>query len=76
MLVLAGAAVLAVIVTLRRKRESTPMPRQAQREEDDAIDWDELERAEREVRELDDDGAGGAPEQQKGDEWGPGATGR
>lgn len=76
LLVLAGALLLVAIVAWRQRREETRMPggdaapRGAA--DDDGIDWEELERAEREVQELDHDGAGGAPEQQSGDDWGPG----
>lgn len=76
LLVFAGALLLVAIVTLRRRREEMTMPPRAKDaappDGDDAIDWDALERAEREVRELDHDGAGGAPEQAEGEDWGPG----
>jgi len=76
-LLMAAALLLAAIVTLRRRRETVAMPPQARRTadgNDDGIDWDELERAEREIRDLDHDGAGGAPDQAPGDDWGPGAS--
>jgi hypothetical protein len=64
----AAAALAAVIVWLLRPRRH-PGPRLVG---DDGIDRDELEAAEREVRELDggqrpDDGL-------EGDDWGPGAA--
>ena len=74
-LLLAAGLVLAVIVALRRRSETVAMPPQAHRgtrAADDDIDWDELERAEREVRDLHDNGSGDAPEQAPGDDWGPG----
>ncbi len=76
LLVLAGALLLVAIVALRRRREEMAMPRtevpSTRADDDDEIDWDELERAEREVQDLEHDGGGGAPEQQAGDDWGPG----
>jgi hypothetical protein len=74
-LLLAAGLLLAVIVVLRRRSETVAMPPQAPRDAasgDDDIDWDELERAEREVRDLGDDGTGAAPEQADGEDWGPG----
>lgn len=73
-LLLAAGLLLALVVVLRRRSETVAMP-QAPRDGasgDEDIDWDELERAEREVRDLDDDGSGGPPEDAKGDDWGPG----
>ena len=67
-ILIASAVLIALILWLRRDR-SYPGPRlQA---EDDGIDREQLEEAEREVRELDanqrpDDGF-------MGDDWGPGA---
>ncbi len=77
LVVLAGALLLAVVVVLRRRGETVAMPPRAKRDPagtDDDIDWDALERAEREVKDLEDDGSGGAPEQAPGDDWGPGAA--
>ena len=67
-LLVALAAVIALVLWLRRDR-SYPGPRLI---DDDGIDRDELEAAEREVRDLDpsarpDDGF-------LGDDWGPGAS--
>lgn len=67
-LLVAVAALAALVLWLRRDR-SYPGPR---RTEGDEIDWEELEEAEREVRDLDpkalpEDGF-------VGDDWGPGAT--
>jgi hypothetical protein len=67
-LLVAVAAVIALVLWLRRDR-SYPGPRLT---DDDGIDRDELEAAEREVRDLDpsarpDDGF-------LGDDWGPGAS--
>jgi hypothetical protein len=67
-LLIALAAVIALILWLRRDR-SYPGPRLI---DDDGIDREELEAAEREVRDLDpsarpDDGF-------LGDDWGPGAS--
>lgn len=66
-LLVALAAVIALVLWLRRDR-SYPGPRLA----DDEIDREELEAAEREVRDLDpkarpEDGF-------LGDDWGPGAS--
>jgi hypothetical protein len=66
-LLVALAAVIALVLWLRRDR-SYPGPRLA----DDEIDREELEAAEREVRDLD---ANARPEDGfVGDDWGPGAT--
>ncbi len=67
-LLVALAALIALVLWLRRDRRY-PGPRA---EDDDGIDREELEAAEREVRDLDasqrpDDGF-------LGDDWGPGAT--
>ena len=67
-LLVALAAIVAFIIWLRRDR-SYPGPRL--NSPDDAIDREELEQAEREVRELD---AKQRPEDGfLGDDWGPGA---
>lgn len=68
-LLVAGAAVVALILWLRQDR-TYPGPRL--HSEDDGIDHQELEEAEREVRELEshqrpDEGF-------LGDEWGPGTS--
>jgi hypothetical protein len=66
-LLIALAAIIALIIWLRRDR-SYPGPRLHGEE---GIDREELEEAEREVRELD---ARHPPEQGfLGDDWGPGA---
>ena len=63
----ASAVIVALIIWLRRDR-SYPGPRL---HADDGIDREELEQAEREVRELD---AGHRPDEGfLGDDWGPGA---
>ena len=66
-LLVALAAVIALVLWLRRDR-SYPGPRLA----DDEIDREELEAAEREVRDLDPKARpeDGFP----GDDWGPGAS--
>jgi hypothetical protein len=67
-LLVGGAALAALIVWLVRPRRH-PGPRLVG---DDGIDRDELEAAEREVRELE---SGRRPEDGfEGDEWGPGAA--
>jgi hypothetical protein len=67
-LLVALAAVIALVLWLRRDR-SYPGPRLI---DDDGIDREELEAAEREVRNLDSDAR---PEQGfPGDDWGPGAS--
>jgi hypothetical protein len=66
-LIVAFAAVVALIFWLRRDRRH-PGPRL--HSENDGIDYDELEQAEREVREL---GSNQKPEDGfQGDDWGPG----
>jgi hypothetical protein len=67
-LLVALAAVIALVLWLRRDR-SYPGPRLI---DDDGIDREELEAAEREVRDLD---SGARPEPGfPGDDWGPGAS--
>jgi hypothetical protein len=67
-LLVAIAAIVALMLWLRRDRRY-PGPRLAG---DDAIDREELEAAEREVRELDPNAR---PEDGfLGDDWGPGAS--
>jgi hypothetical protein len=67
-LLVAGVALAAVVVWLLR-RPRHPGPRLVG---DDGIDREELEAAEREVRELE---AGLHPEDGfEGDDWGPGAA--
>jgi hypothetical protein len=66
-LLIACAAVVALILWLRRDRRY-PGPRL--HSENDGIDYEELEQAEREVREL---GSNQKPEDGfRGDDWGPG----
>ena len=66
-LLIACAAIVALVIWLRRDR-SYPGPRL--HSENDEIDREELERAEREVRELE---ANQRPEEGfRGDDWGPG----
>lgn len=66
-LLIAFAALIALILWLRRDR-TYPGPRLQGK--DDEIDHEELERAEREVRDLE---ASQRPEDGfRGDEWGPG----
>ena len=66
-LLVAGALLLALAVWLLRDR-SYPGPRLL---DDDGIDRDELEEAEREVRDLDPP----LPDEDRpGDDWGPGAA--
>lgn len=66
-LLIALAAIIALVLWLRRDR-SYPGPRLYT--EDEGIDYEELEAAEREVRELD---AEHRPESQiQGNDWGPG----
>jgi hypothetical protein len=66
-LIIAFAAVVALILWLRRDR-SYPGPRL--HSENDGIDYEELEKAEREIREL---GLSQRPEDGfQGDDWGPG----
>jgi hypothetical protein len=67
-LLVAFAAVVALVAWLRRDR-GYPGPRL---HADDGIDREELERAEREVRDL---GAHQRPDTEVlGDDWGPGAS--
>jgi hypothetical protein len=67
-LLVALAAVIALLLWLRRDR-SYPGPRLT---DDDGIDREELEAAEREVRDIDP--AARAEEGFPGDDWGPGAS--
>jgi hypothetical protein len=65
----AMAVVIALVLWLRRDRERYRGPRLHSR--DDGIDHEELEKAEREVRDLQ---ASQRPEDGfEGDDWGPGA---
>jgi len=67
-LLIALAAIIALVLWLRRDR-SYPGPRL--QSEDDGIDREQLEKAEREVREL---GSNQRPEDGfTGDDWGPGS---
>jgi hypothetical protein len=67
-LLIAFVAIVALVLWLRRDR-SYPGPRRLS--EDDAIDREELEEAEREVRDLE---THHRPEHGfMGDDWGPGA---
>ena len=66
-LLVAGALLVALAVWLLRDR-SYPGPRLL---DDDGIDRDELEEAEREARELDPPRP---DEDRPGDDWGPGAA--
>ena len=68
-LLVALAAVVALVLWLRRDR-GYPGPRLDS--EDDGIDRDELEAAEREVRDLDSSDRAG--DELLGDDWGPGAS--
>jgi hypothetical protein len=68
-LLVALAAIVALVLWLRRDR-GYPGPRLDS--DDDGIDRDELEEAEREVRELDSSHRAG--EEVLGDDWGPGAS--
>jgi hypothetical protein len=67
-LLVAAAALIALVLWLRRDRRY-PGPRLA---DDDGIDREELEAAEREVRELDPKAR--AEDGFLGDDWGPGAS--
>ena len=58
-------------VVLGRRHEEMKMP-EGERDDDEGIDRAELERAEREVREMDDDGGGSPRPENPGDDWGPG----
>lgn len=72
--VLAGAVAWAGIAWIRGRGETAHQrsgPRPAAPDPDDGIDHEELERAEREVRDLD---ISARPEDGfTGDDWGPGA---
>ena len=68
-ILVAGAVLAALIVWLARRR---PYPGPRRLPEDDEIDREALEAAEREVRDLD---AGRRPDQGfEGDDWGPGVA--
>jgi hypothetical protein len=66
----AWAAVL--IWWRRRDRPEAGRPADRRATPDDAIDREELERAEREVRDLETDVRGRPLDDQVGDDWGPG----
>jgi hypothetical protein len=67
-LLVAGASVVALVVWLLRDRRY-PGPKLVG---DDGIDREELEEAEREVRELE---TGPRPDEElEGDDWGPGVA--
>jgi hypothetical protein len=66
-LLVAGVLLLAVVAWLARDRRH-PGPRL---HDDDGIDREELEQAEREVRDLEPPPPG---EERPGDDWGPGAA--
>ena len=67
-LLVALVALIALVLWLRRDR-SYPGPRL---EDEDAVDREELEAAEREVRDLDPNAR--ADDGFLGDDWGPGAS--
>jgi hypothetical protein len=67
-LLIAFAAIIALVLWLRRDR-SYPGPRL--QSEDDGIDREQLEKAEREVRELGSNQR--AEDGFTGDDWGPGS---
>lgn len=84
---LAVLALWAAIVTVRRKRahrsEQSPQSPSGHQEQvsgknaksrgdDPDIDYDELEQAEREVKDLDTDAKGRPLDDVIGDDWGPG----
>jgi len=68
-LLVALAAIVALVLWLRRRR-GYPGPRLES--EDDGINRDELEEAEREVRDLDSSHRAG--DEFLGDDWGPGTS--
>ena len=67
--------IFAAFFILSRRHEEMKMPGAAP-DQDDGIDREELERAEREVQEMDHDGSGAPPPEQHGDDWGPGTPPR
>ena len=63
----------AGIVAWRRRREqSRYQPRMLGRKAGDDIDYDTLEQAEQDVRDLDTDAKGRPLDNAVGDDWGPG----
>ena len=69
--ILVAAVVMAAVATWLLRR---PAPRGPRLLDEDGIDREELEAAEREIRELE---SGRRPEDGfEGDDWGPGAAGR
>lgn len=83
-MVLAVLALWAGVAWLRRRAEygsgAAPYGHRASpdhdADEDDGIDYDLLEQAEREVRDMDADARGHTPDSTPGDDWGPGAPRR
>lgn len=74
--VLAVLALWAGIRIIQRGREGPAGDAGARRDapgDDDAIDHDVLEQAEREVKDLGQDGTGAPEEGGLGDDWGPGS---
>lgn len=76
---LAVLVVCSAIVVMRRKRENggsgggqTPQPPSGAKGSGDGIDHEELERAEREVKDLQQDVRGRPLDDVVGDDWGPG----
>jgi hypothetical protein len=74
--VLVGWAALVVMIRRREKRESTSTQTQqtpsGSKGSDDEIDREELEQAEREVKDLQQDVRGRPLDDVVGDDWGPG----
>lgn len=74
--VLAVLLLWAGITMVQRGRERAAGSRPArpvQRDDDDAIDYDVLEQAEREVKDLGQNPTGAPEEGGLGDDWGPGS---
>ncbi len=66
--------VWGAVVWLRRLDERRPGAQAHRSTEDDEIDREALEEAEREVRDLGADGRGRPLEDGVGDDWGPGTS--
>jgi len=73
-----GALVIAVLglavaaVAIFASRDRTPRTPELAADDDDAIDVDALEQAEREVRGMESDPRGRPTDDVVGDDWGPG----
>jgi hypothetical protein len=71
--ILALWAGIRIVQRGRERAEEEGAPRDRRREDDDGIDRDVLEQAEREVKDLGQDRTGAPEEDGLGEDWGPGS---